>query len=1254
MNGSKDLNEIREGLRSLCRFRQAASKSFFEANNIKQKPLVPESSPEVQPSSNIQEDLDQLRSKLQTTVKLLSESLEEQGNLRALLEFSGNPSLFDDFLQSKREVNKEIDELKGTNGSLAKTNSFYSFVKHRSLLLEHEKLLQQMVDIRTELEKEKVLRKQLEKDFKYTNDLLMGTQAENDGLQQQIQDLKMFDPSNSRFSTSRNQQLPPKPRNPGRNHQNDDDFLPPLPPTPPDEEPNDSIYKDYQNPEEYDQESYGESLLNDLDGDGENEENGFEENLSGSQQSFIEKEPKSGSLRNIPWDQINSQLTQKTKNTSDKRPSLQRNTSGASTDEEEEFDQLALVESDEDNQSTEMSDEFVHSPARSTERRSTFITLDPESLINNNTADQQQVEVGFKDTNENEELVISPVIKKGRRATFITADPTLDQSSYLEERESPVEGKFKIPLLSPKRRQSTFLTMDPEESENDFNERENNFVTSFQSNSESKNEFDEKLNKNEDCKKSNIRDFEYHTKGKKSDIGENRDLIGICEGFEDNYKSYEDDNVDLNTDYIGFKESNKILNDENNGFEDDYEDNDFDSNNHYTSFKDENNILDDDKDYINDNLGVNKDEYMGFEETNKDLSGDHQDSVDEKQDQVLLSVDIGEGQRGDILVKIDSSPVELAYDFLEKYSLSPDYYEPLVEFISITQSSLGKKNDDYESQPGHNNIEETESLNQKHENMSSPYNEIENTKIEESYKSLPEKDSIELYELVNKLINEDKNPQIPIKKPINPHEEHPTSDQDFLEFSPRSHSLQNNYKQTLENVKNPVEDTENPLSEDYYETDNSDAAPPHISHRRNTIEPTRTPLEEPKKDIKHQNTNNQQADDDSVMKLDDLDVLFRHESAIIKPSVKPRLEASLWSCGLSDESQDDSTAMEQSVSPSELFRPEGGVLRPEIESSAPRASLKPVGGDTHVRTEKGRRSMIELPLLEPEEETNPHPDANPHLPQAQPRGSRNLPRYETESKTRYNNQRDDVAEGKTGFDSVNSAAMKLWPSPAKDFIRLPPDQRKSFLLAQEQLHQTSQGQSDDELHLPRSRPVVNTTGGVPRASSFSGSVKRRDSRVERTAGGLLLGGKSMEDLDDLLSQVSVERQEQLGRKKTPPRPPRLQAEAKNHAMAVQREEKERLTRSGGANSGRRSSSVLERVSAGPKLSPASDNSAGPKRALKKGNSWSSRLLGSMGLGRDEYEDNEVSSPHSMGSQSSERSSAGIQTGGHLDQKYHCL
>lgn len=84
--------------------------------------------------------------KLQTTVKLLNESLEEQGNLRALLELTSHPLVYNSILQSEIfHLTQQAESLESfdpdlLDDNLSISNDLLSNVKHRALFLEQQQL----------------------------------------------------------------------------------------------------------------------------------------------------------------------------------------------------------------------------------------------------------------------------------------------------------------------------------------------------------------------------------------------------------------------------------------------------------------------------------------------------------------------------------------------------------------------------------------------------------------------------------------------------------------------------------------------------------------------------------------------------------------------------------------------------------------------------------------------------------------------------------------------------------------------------------------------------------------------------------------------------------------------------------------------------------------------------------------------------------------------------------------------------------
>ncbi len=88
--------------------------------------------------------------KLQTTVKLLNESLEEQGNLRALLELTSNPAVYNSILQSEIfHLVQQAEAIEAIDPDLYDeflpvSNYLEIHVKHRALLLEQQQLSSQV------------------------------------------------------------------------------------------------------------------------------------------------------------------------------------------------------------------------------------------------------------------------------------------------------------------------------------------------------------------------------------------------------------------------------------------------------------------------------------------------------------------------------------------------------------------------------------------------------------------------------------------------------------------------------------------------------------------------------------------------------------------------------------------------------------------------------------------------------------------------------------------------------------------------------------------------------------------------------------------------------------------------------------------------------------------------------------------------------------------------------------------------------
>ena len=94
---------------------------------------------------------DHMYRKLRATVQLLSESLEEQGNLKALLELTFNPSVYEAALQSEilhlsqfihpTSANESHLLLVPDTGKVSMSAELLQNIKYRSLVLEREQLM---------------------------------------------------------------------------------------------------------------------------------------------------------------------------------------------------------------------------------------------------------------------------------------------------------------------------------------------------------------------------------------------------------------------------------------------------------------------------------------------------------------------------------------------------------------------------------------------------------------------------------------------------------------------------------------------------------------------------------------------------------------------------------------------------------------------------------------------------------------------------------------------------------------------------------------------------------------------------------------------------------------------------------------------------------------------------------------------------------------------------------------------------------
>jgi hypothetical protein len=66
-----------------------------------------------------------------------------------------------------------------------------------------------------------------------------------------------------------------------------------------------------------------------------------------------------------------------------------------------------------------------------------------------------------------------------------------------------------------------------------------------------------------------------------------------------------------------------------------------------------------------------------------DVDGDGFDA-----NQIILDVDIGDGNVFPLVISRDSNPLELSYQFIQEHSFSAHYLEPLAVYIFKTRAKL--------------------------------------------------------------------------------------------------------------------------------------------------------------------------------------------------------------------------------------------------------------------------------------------------------------------------------------------------------------------------------------------------------------------------------------------------------------------------------------------------------------------------------------------------------------------------------------
>ncbi len=87
---------------------------------------------------------DNSQAKLKATVKLLSESLDEQGKLRALLEYTVDPALYNQFLEGKEDENDGDGQSDNVSNSSEIRN--FNELTLRAAALQQQRLVEQVSD----------------------------------------------------------------------------------------------------------------------------------------------------------------------------------------------------------------------------------------------------------------------------------------------------------------------------------------------------------------------------------------------------------------------------------------------------------------------------------------------------------------------------------------------------------------------------------------------------------------------------------------------------------------------------------------------------------------------------------------------------------------------------------------------------------------------------------------------------------------------------------------------------------------------------------------------------------------------------------------------------------------------------------------------------------------------------------------------------------------------------------------------------
>jgi hypothetical protein len=142
-----------------------------------------------------QAELTSLQKRYSSTVRLLAESLEEQSNLRAVVELTSNPTEIDALLAQE-------DFRLAAYGPIIATKAHFDLAeeeelpvllrvtKIRALLLEKEHLLQETIDLRTRVDQERAKRAEVEAQLKVTDALYSDSQRDLESAHLAIRQLQ--------------------------------------------------------------------------------------------------------------------------------------------------------------------------------------------------------------------------------------------------------------------------------------------------------------------------------------------------------------------------------------------------------------------------------------------------------------------------------------------------------------------------------------------------------------------------------------------------------------------------------------------------------------------------------------------------------------------------------------------------------------------------------------------------------------------------------------------------------------------------------------------------------------------------------------------------------------------------------------------------------------------------------------------------------------------------------------------------------